>query len=161
MSEVDKVGILMVCLGNICRSPMAWVYMDDMLRREGLENVVFVESCGTGSHFEGNGAHPEGIRTAAKHKLDLSGHVARGIRKRDFERFDYIVAMNRENLDDLQSLCPAQHQHKLSLLLSHSESANGVVDVPDPYYGEGSFEDVYRLVSGGCDGLLKAIRTKL
>ena len=143
--------VLFVCTGNICRSPTA----EGVLRHlaEKMSIAVQVESAGTHDYHVGNPPDARAQHHARGRGYDLSAQRARQVRRRDFEEFDLIVAMDRGHLQILQHHCPAQHQGKLRMLV------NGH-DVPDPYYGgpEG-FEQVLDMVEAACLGLLSEMRT--
>ena len=143
--------VLFVCTGNICRSPTA----EGVLRHlaEKMSIAVQVESAGTHDYHVGNPPDARAQHHARGRGYDLSAQRARQVRRRDFEEFDLIVAMDRGHLHILQHHCPPQHQTKLRMLV------NGH-DVPDPYYGgpEG-FEQVLDMVEAACLGLLSEMRT--
>lgn len=118
--------ILMVCLGNICRSPTAEAALRHAAAEAGVD--VVVASCGTGGWHSGEGADPRTVRHAKKRGLDLSRHRARQLRHDDFAAFDRLYAMDGKNLSDLLKACPDEHRHKVFLFL-------GDGDVPDPWSG--------------------------
>jgi len=142
--------ILFVCTGNICRSPTA----EGVLRHLAKDaNVpLHVESAGTHDYHVGHAPDQRSQTHARGRGYDLSAQRARQVRKRDFEEFDLIVAMDRGHLEILQDNCPPQHQRKLRMLVQGH-------DVPDPYYGgvEG-FEQVLDMVEAACLGLLSEIK---
>jgi protein-tyrosine phosphatase len=142
--------VLFVCTGNICRSPTA----EGVLRHlaEKMNVAVRVESAGTHDYHVGNPPDPRAQKHARGRGYDLSAQRARQLRRRDFEEFDLLVAMDRSHLEIMQGHCPPQHQGKLRMLV------NGH-DVPDPYYGgpEG-FEQVLDMVEAACLGLLSEIK---
>lgn len=125
-------AILFVCLGNICRSPMAEGAMRAEAAARGLE--LFLDSAGTGEWNLGEPPDKRAISTAAKHGVDISGLRARLVQRGDFHRFDYIFALDKENLRDLQFLQPGGARAKLSLLRDLIPGEKGL-PVPDPYYG--------------------------
>jgi 3-deoxy-manno-octulosonate cytidylyltransferase (CMP-KDO synthetase) len=144
--------VIFVCLGNICRSPLAEGYARDRLASLGLE--VLVESAGTTSHHRGAGADPGSIAEARRHGINLAGHCARGVSESDFARFDLVVALDSRSLEDLARCCPASHQHKLVRLLDFAPGC-GHRDVPDPYGGSPvDFSDAFGLIRAGVDGLV-------
>ena len=153
--------ILMVCLGNICRSPTAEAVLRQRAARAGV--VLTVDSAGTyGGHA---GAAPDARSRAAGERrgYDFSGIHSRQVTADDFAAFDVILAADRSNLANLKALCPARHQHKIKLLLSFSDQADQAnqadQEVPDPYYGgEQGFEQVLDLIESACDGLLTQLR---
>jgi protein-tyrosine phosphatase len=142
--------VLFVCTGNICRSPTA----EGVLRHlaEKMNVAVQVESAGTHDYHVGNPPDARAQKHARGRGYDLSAQRARQLRRRDFEEFDLLVAMDRGHLEIMQGHCPPQHQGKLRMLV------NGH-DVPDPYYGgpEG-FEQVLDMVEAACLGLLSEIK---
>ncbi|MEE4450424.1 low molecular weight protein-tyrosine-phosphatase [Novosphingobium resinovorum] len=149
-------SVLFVCLGNICRSPLA----EAALRREaeaaGLD--LLVDSAGTGSWHVGKGPDPRSCAEAARHGIDIRSYRARQVKPQDFARFDRIVALDASNLADLKRIAPAGAKARLSLLLDHVPGLEGQ-DVADPYYGgpEG-FETTWRQVSAAARGLVAEMR---
>jgi protein-tyrosine phosphatase len=143
--------ILFVCTGNICRSPTAEGVLKHLSRELGVE--VHVESAGTHDYHVGTPPDERAQHHAKSRGYDLSTQRARQLRKRDFEIFDIIVAMDRGHLELLELHCPVQHRAKLRMLVRGH-------DVPDPYYGgpEG-FEQVLDMVEAACLGLLHEIRS--
>lgn len=142
--------ILFVCTGNICRSPTAEGVLKKMISDTGLE--VHVESAGTHDYHVGSAPDKRAQQHARSRGYDLSAQRARQVRRRDFEEFDLIIAMDRGHLEILRDNCPPQHQRKLRMLVSGH-------DVPDPYYGgaEG-FEEVLDMVEAACLGLLAEVK---
>lgn len=160
-SSVPEISILMVCLGNICRSPMAEAVLRAKLQRSGLDRRIVVASAGT--HGERGGApDARAVAAAAKRGYDLSRIRSRRIASEDFERHDVLLAMDRENLEFLSALCPPPQRERLGLLLDHAPPSLGLREVPDPYYGApAGFERVLDLIEPACDGLLVALRRRL
>ncbi|WP_333839317.1 low molecular weight protein-tyrosine-phosphatase [Pelomicrobium sp.] len=159
MNANGKLKILFVCMGNICRSPMAVAVMRRRLAESGAGERIHVEAAGThGDYHAGEPADPRARRAGAGRGYCLEGLVARKVRAEDFVTFDLILAMDRHNLAHLQRICPEEHRHKLGLLLEYSRRERGS-DVPDPYYGgpEG-FERVLDLIEEATEGLLAALR---
>ena len=148
----SRTGVLFVCLGNICRSPLARAVFTDLVIRRDAAHLFDIDSCGTGAWHVGHGADPRTIAVAQRHGLTLS-HTARQLnRARDFARFGLIIAMDRQNLATLldEGASPAQ----VRLMRSFDAAAKGDVDVPDPYYGEGDgFETVYQMLVAASEGL--------
>lgn len=151
------VKVLMVCLGNICRSPTAEAVFRATLTTAGLARLIHVDSAGTSDWHEGEPPDPRSIRHAARRRHDLSMLRARQVRDSDFEEFHHILAMDHQNLRDLQQRCPPRYRHKLALFLEHGSSA--LQEVPDPYeHGPERFEQVLDLVEDASAGLLEFLR---
>lgn len=156
MSE-QKVHVLFVCLGNICRSPMAEAVFRDMVRKEGLDGRIEVDSAGTGNWHIGNPPH-----IGTRKRLDQAGISYEGIRARqvhdhDFVTFDYIVGMDESNMEDLRRLSPEPKARVLKLLDLVPDGKGK--DVPDPYF-TGNFDETYELVTAGCRALLDKIKAE-
>lgn len=152
-----SVGVLFVCLGNICRSPTAHGVFQQLLRRRGLERHIRVDSAGTGDWHIGHAPDARASAHAAQRGYDLSALRARQVRPADFAEFDYILAMDAENLRNLRALCPADSRAELALFLDYADGA-AVREVPDPYYGEADgFDRVLDLVENAAEGLLRTL----
>lgn len=152
--------VLFVCLGNICRSPTA----EGVLRRElesaGLAHLVEIDSCGTGDWHIGKGPDPRTVAAAQRRGVDLSELRARQLAAEDFQRFDYILAMDHANLAALHELCPAGCGAHIGLFLDFAGHTDR--PVPDPYYGgEEGFEEVLDLVEAASRGLVDDIARRL
>lgn len=153
------IKVLFVCLGNICRSPTAHGIFVQRLQEAGLEQRVWVDSAGTGDWHIGRAPDPRTQEAAALRGYDLSALRARQVTPADFDAFDYILAMDRANLDDLRDMRPLSFQGELALFLDYA--ASSVREVPDPYYGgSDGFDRVLDLVEAGADGLLAALRQR-
>lgn len=154
------VNVLFVCLGNICRSPAAEGVFRALVEREGLADRIACDSAGTGSWHIGK-APDARMRAAAKRRgYDLDSLRGRQVTAGDFERFDYVLAMDGENLANLTVICPPGREGRLGRLLDFAPGV-GRRDVPDPYYGGADgFERVLDLVEAGAAGLLADIRTR-
>ncbi len=151
------IRVLMVCLGNICRSPMAEAVFQHMVDEAGLSDSITIDSAGTGSWHIGEQAHSGTRNILRQHGISYTGR-ARQITRGDFAQFDYILAMDGENLAALQRLMPADSPAVVRRFLDFAEGESAR-DVPDPYYNN-RFEEVYRLVKAGAEGLLKHIRAE-
>lgn len=145
--------VLFICAGNICRSPMAEGIFRRMLRERGLEAQFEVDSCGTGNWHEGERAHPLTESILEKNHAAFE-HSARQIWAEDWEQFDFIFAMDKANLRDLERMYP-QHKGKAKLMLENAE-------VPDPYYGNlSNYEQVYTLLEPALEAFLNnAVQAK-
>jgi len=156
------VRLLFVCLGNICRSPTAEGVMRALLRREGLQDSIGLDSAGTGSWHVGSAPDARASAVARTRGLTLDGR-ARQVSAEDFERFDLLLAMDSSNMRELRRLAPAAQQRAKVRLLREFDPASADaedLDVPDPYYAaNGGFEEVFDLVQAACEGLLEQIRT--
>lgn len=150
--------VLMVCLGNICRSPTAEAVLRAKLGAAGLADRVMVDSAGTGDWHVGASPDRRTVAHGARRGYDLGALRGRQIEAADFERFDLIFAMDEGNLSDLRSACPRTHRRKLRLLMDCAGPGAGRV-VPDPYTrGPEAFEQVLDLVELACDGLVAELR---
>jgi protein-tyrosine phosphatase len=156
-----RVRVLFVCLGNICRSPTAEGVMRALVRDAGLEGRIEVDSAGTGSWHVGEPPDARATRVARGRGIELGG-AARQVAPGDFEEFDLILAMDSENLRNLQRLAPDEAARAKVRLLREfegragSQSSTGDLDVPDPYYGgPGGFEEVLDVVHAACTLLLQ------
>lgn len=152
--QEPKVSVLLVCMGNICRSPMA----EGMLRQRVAERTfplpVEIDSAGTHGYHDGARPDPRAQAAAKRRGLDISTLRARRVMAEDFERFDLLVAMDEDNVSALLEQAGEQHQHKVRLLLEFAGD-EGRRNVPDPYYGGAlGFERVLDLLEEGMAGLL-------
>lgn len=153
-----QIKILFVCMGNICRSPMAEGVFRHLVKQAGLDGRIAIDSAGTHDYHIGEPPDPRAQRTAGRRGYDLSMLRGRQVSRADFGEFDYLLAMDRMNLRVLERLCPSQHGHKLKLLMEFSNDA-ALREVPDPYYGgDQGFERVLDLVEQASDGLLEHLR---
>jgi protein-tyrosine phosphatase len=167
MAKGDKIGILFVCTGNICRSPTAEGVCRAMAARTGLQDKVIVDSAGTQDYHIGDAPDSRAVAEAALHGVDIAMLRARQVTADDFRTFDYIVAMDRTHMTALKRMQPVHEgqvdegqvdggRAQLALLLSFC--ASGLKDVPDPYYGQRqAFTDAYDLIQKGVAGLLAQI----
>ncbi len=150
----------MVCLGNICRSPLAQGVMEQRLRISGLFHEVSVDSAGTHGYHVGEEPDPRAVEAAARRGYDISGQRARRIRDGDFQSFDYILAMDQDNLQQLTARCPTPEVDRLKLLLDFAPGPDAQ-EVPDPYYGgEDGFERALDLIEAAVDGLILEIKSR-
>lgn len=149
--------VLFVCLGNICRSPTAEGVLRHMMDAMPDAPEVEIDSAGTGGWHVGNPPDPRAIEAAARRGIDLSALRVRQVTAADFDAFDYVLAMDRDNLRNLKALRPAQGGAALKLLLEFGEGG----EVPDPYYGgEAGFDRAYALIEGACRGLIREIQAR-
>jgi protein-tyrosine phosphatase len=152
------VRVLFVCLGNICRSPLAQGVFEEELRREGLEDEVFVDSAGTGSWHVGSPPDDRAQRSASARGLDLSAQRARRISSDDCEEFDYVLTMDEQNYRTVASLCRGSAIVRPFLDFAQDSPER---EVPDPYGGGSEdFDHVLDLVEEASEGLLDDIRDR-
>lgn len=154
-SDYTKASVLMVCLGNICRSPLAEAALRAAAEREGVD--IEVDSAGTGDWHIGRAPDPRAQAVAQRlGGLDISQLKARQVSANDFYRFDHIIAMDEANLRDLQAIRPKDPTARLSLMLDHLPGREGQ-SVADPYYGEeAGFDETWSQVSAAAAGFLKS-----
>ncbi|MEM6296934.1 MAG: low molecular weight protein-tyrosine-phosphatase [Myxococcota bacterium] len=155
------VRICFVCLGNICRSPTAEGVFRHLLAKRGLTGAFTVQSAGTAAHHVGESPDPRSTKAAAARGITLEG-AAQRFDAEDFERFDYVIAMDRSNRDDLRARAPTPRAaDKVALLRAWDpdNDTNADLDVPDPYYGGPSgFDDVLDLCQRSCAELLDELQ---
>ncbi len=153
--------VLFVCMGNICRSPTAQGLFLQLLRERGLAERVQVDSAGTHAYHVGKPPDARAQEAALRRGVDLSTLRARKVRPADFAIYDYVLAMDRANLDDLREICPPGQEHKLHLFMEFAPHLP-YREVPDPYYGGPSgFERVMDLAEEAARGLLAEIQRRL
>ena len=154
--------VLMVCTGNICRSPTAEGVLRAKLQAAGLHKKVEVDSAGTLGAHAGEPPDARAIKHAAARGYDLRKLRARRLLREDFERFDHVLAMDEGHLERLREIAPAGSRARIGLLLEHGSRFAAQREVPDPYYGPpAGFERVLDLVEDACDGLLSALERDL
>lgn len=148
--------ILMVCLGNICRSPLA----EGIMRRKALEHQLadwYIDSAGTGDWHVGELPDSRSIATAKRHGIDITDQRARQFKAKDLSQFDLVLAMDRSNYKDILSLATTPEERtKVKLILEVAEPG-AVTDVPDPYWDDDGFEQVYSLLDEACEKIISAI----
>lgn len=155
---MEKVSVLFVCMGNICRSPTAEGVFRRLVEEQGLGERIQIDSAGTHDYHVGKAPDQRSQKAAQRRGVDLSGLRARTVEPADFERFDWILVMDSANLDRVGSLQPDKSKARLGLFLDFAPDLPER-EVPDPYYGDGDgFEHVLDLVERGSEGLLAEIR---
>jgi protein-tyrosine phosphatase len=155
-----QFSVLMVCMGNICRSPTAEGVFRHLVREAGLAGAVRIDSAGTLDYHAGSPPDHRAQHHAARRGYDLSQLRARQVSVRDFEDFDLVLAMDWDNLAELEALCPAAQRHKVKRLMEFAPQHGDVV--PDPYYGgKDGFERVLDQVEQACRALLVHVRERL
>jgi len=158
MGLPSKKRILLVCMGNICRSPTAEGVLRKIIKENGLDGFIEVDSAGTHGYHAGEAPDPRAIAAAAKRGYDLKSLRARKVRRDDFALFDLVLAMDRENVANLMEICPPVYHQRIQLFLRFGR--NSMEDeVPDPYYGgPAGFEAVLDMAEDAARGLLDHLR---
>jgi protein-tyrosine phosphatase len=160
MADSDKVKVLFVCMGNICRSPSAEAVFRNMMIRNGLLGRVEIASAGTHDYHVGKPADHRSHAAAAKRGLDLSNHKAQQLKEIHFEDYDYILVMDDENYRAVMKICPLGASEKVHYLMDFAPQL-GVKEVPDPYYGGADgFDYVLDLLEAASAGLFSEIRER-
>lgn len=155
-----KVSVLFVCMGNICRSPTAHGVFRNLLRQQGLEDLIYIDSAGTHAYHVGNPPDERSVATAEKRGIEMRDLRARKVDFSDFIEFDYILPMDDDNYANLMNLAPRDLQQKVRYFLEFAEGIEQKY-VPDPYYGgPQGFENVFDLVEKASIGLLADIRNR-
>ncbi len=158
--DTPRTSVLFVCLGNICRSPLAEGIFTSLVVEAGLEDRFEIESAGTGAWHVGERPDARAEMVANQHGVDLVSE-ARQITEEDLHRFDYVIAMDRENLRNIQRMADASDADaQIHLLREFDPEGDAGAEVPDPYYGGASgFENVYEMVHRSCRALLDRLRS--
>ncbi len=156
----DSVGVLFVCLGNICRSPTAEGVMRHRLASSGIQIRVQADSAGTGDYHIGRPPDQRAILSAANRGVRIDNLRARQVNVRDFAEFDYIIAMDQCNYRDLLSMASSRQVNRVRLMMDFAPHWSER-EVPDPYYGDGDgFEHVLDMIEDAVEGLLKEIQQR-
>lgn len=152
------IRVLFVCLGNICRSPLAEAVFRHKLKQQNLDPYIEVDSAGTGGWHIGNPPH-EGTRKVLSHnQVSFEGIVARQIAENDLKKFDYIIAMDLSNIENMKKLTNEFPESKVFRLMDFVKEAKEV-NIPDPYF-TGNFDEVYSMIEEGCTHLLEYMIAK-
>lgn len=153
----DQTSVLFVCLGNICRSPLAHGIFQHLVDQAELTSQFHIDSCGTGDWHVGNPPDPRSIQTAALYNIDITSQRARQFDpSTDIERFTHIIPMDASNKNNLIKL--GAPESKLTLMRTYDPTLNKPQDVPDPYYGgDDGFEKVYQMLTRSCSTMLNTI----
>ncbi|AZO20930.1 low molecular weight phosphotyrosine protein phosphatase [Mesorhizobium sp. M1E.F.Ca.ET.045.02.1.1] len=156
MSAKPINSVLFVCLGNICRSPLAEGILRAVLAERGVGHDIVLDSAATSGWEVGSAPDPRSIAVAIRHGIDISGQRARKIAPEDFSRFDLILGMDRSNVHDLKALAPQAARDRVHLYLDFATGSGR--DVPDPYYdGPEEFASVYRMIREASEALAKRL----
>jgi len=154
------IKVLFVCMGNICRSPTAHGVFEHLVMQASLAQRIEIDSAGTHAYHVGEQPDKRAQATALNRGFDLSSQRARRVKKADFNYYDYVIAMDKDNLANLLEICPQEQSNKVSLFLNYSSHVDEE-EVPDPYYGGSKgFERVLDMVELAADGLLSEIKAK-
>ena len=160
MDSDKKVGVLFVCMGNICRSPTAEGFFRKVVTDAGLAEAIHIESAGTHAYHVGAAPDRRAQAAAERRGVTLSSIRARRITEEDFATFDHILVMDKDNLGELLERAPEEHRSKVRLFLEFAGTGPSA-EVPDPYYGNASgFELVLDLVEQASERLLKQIQAR-
>jgi len=152
---LKKTRVLFVCMGNICRSPTADAVFRHHVKEAGADHMIEVDSAGTHAYHIGDPPDHRAQRTALQRGYKMHDLRARAVQSNDFEEFDYILAMDKENLTLLQQRSPQQHISKIQLFMQYGKNADPDIEVPDPYFGGSQgFELVLDMVEEASQGLL-------
>lgn len=146
--------ILFVCLGNICRSPMAEIVFKKMVKEKGLESEFFIDSAATTSEEVGNGIHYGTVNKLREEGIEFENHRARQITKADYEKFDYIIGMEERNVVDILRIVGEDREQKIYRLLDFTDKPR---DIADPWYTH-NFDKTYQDIVEGCQALEKHIK---
>lgn len=149
----DKIKILFVCHGNICRSPMAEFVMKALVAEAGLADGFEIASAATSYEEIGNPVYPPARRELARHGIGCAGHAARHLEREDYAHYDWLVGMEDVNLRNMKRICGGDPEGKIRLLLSFAGRRQ---EIDDPWY-TGRFEEVYRQIDEGCRAMLEVL----
>lgn len=148
------ISVLFVCMGNICRSPMAEALFRNMVKKEHLTHKILVDSAATISWPTGLRPHKGTIDILEKYNISSKGLIGRPLVKEDFGKFDYIIGMDKSNIKNIYDITGKPNHPKIMRLLDLTKEQK---DIPDPFF-TGDFEETYHLVSSGCQALFKKIK---
>jgi protein-tyrosine phosphatase len=148
------IKILMICHGNICRSPMAEFIMKDLVKKAGLSDTIYVESAAATTEELGHDMYPPAKRKLTQMGVPFAPRKARLVKEKDYDAFDFLIGMDEENYDDLMDVTHGDPEGKVHYLLSFADEKR---DVADPWY-TGNFDAAYTDILSGCEGLLQYLR---
>jgi len=153
-----KNKVLFICMGNICRSPTAEGAFRLIVEKNSKSQYFEIDSAGTHAYHIGNSPDQRSQQAAINHGVDLSNQRARHVHESDFYYYDYIIAMDSDNLERLKSIQPSESHSKIELMLNYSKEHYGA-SVPDPYY-EGKFDEVFEMLYSACTSFFESIVKK-
>ncbi|OOG24518.1 phosphotyrosine protein phosphatase [Thioalkalivibrio denitrificans] len=154
------VKVLFVCMGNICRSPMAQGAFEMLVNDAGIGHLIKVDSAGTHAYHVGSPPDERAQRTAHGRGIDISGQRARLLEPDDSEAFDYVLVMDEDNLENARRVSPPEHHERIRLFLDFAEDLPDR-EVPDPYYGgNAGFDRVMDMVQSAAEGLLDDLKRR-
>lgn len=158
--QLSKTRVLFVCMGNICRSPVAQAVFAKKVAQAGLSDCIEIDSAGTHGFHVGEKPDSRSQHAAAFRGYSLIGQIARKITVEDFSEFDLILAMDWHNLRELQNIAPPQHRHKIELVMRYAQNSDDA-EVPDPYYQEQhAFNLVVDYLEDAAIGLLDVVKRR-
>ncbi|WP_249872796.1 low molecular weight protein-tyrosine-phosphatase [Oceanobacillus saliphilus] len=152
------IRVLFVCLGNICRSPMAEAIFRELVKKENLSDRIEVDSGGTGNWHVGKPPHEGTMSLLERERISSEGLLARQVKENDWDDFDYIIAMDEQNIEDLGNIRKGDDSIVIAKLMDFVENPQET-NIPDPYF-TGDFDYTYQLVSAGCRNLLNHLKVK-
>jgi len=157
---MNKIKIMFVCTGNICRSPSAHGIFRDLIKKEKLEQMFIVKSSGTHSHtwHKGDKADPRSVATAKLFDCNISDLYSEQLAEHHFDYFDYIVVMDEKNINNIKQLFPNKKLSNVTKMLSYAKTID-TYDVPDPYYND-NFEQVFMMIDTACNDFLTFLKQK-
>ncbi len=154
----NKIGVLFVCLGNICRSPSSQGILQHFVDKAGLTQYFNIDSCGTAPFNVGKSPDPRTLKATQDKGYDISQQIARQIEDQDFERFNYILIMDRKNEMTIKGWTPSDYNGVIKLLMEYHPNSSGNKQIPDPYNeGIDAFYPIIDTIEQACEGLLKHI----
>ena len=157
---MKQVKVLFVCMGNICRSPTAEGVFSHAVSKASLDDVIKIDSAGTIAYHVGNPPDTRATAAAKLRGINLSNQRSRIVEQSDFEEFDYIIAMDYENVSELNSRCPDEFKNKIQLFLEYANNFSEE-EVPDPYYGgDNGFENVLNLIEDATEGFFQHLKNE-